>query len=572
MEALEPIWKLNEAVGKSLDFDGCELALSPMMRRLLVSRGIPEGSSLSEYLKPRLSDLRDPFELPGMVEAVDRLMQAVAGGEKVCIYGDYDVDGVSSVVLLRRLLEAYGLEVVHFVPQRGREGYGLSVEGVERALKQASEVSLLVTVDCGTASVAEIETLYQRGIEVIVIDHHEPSTEGLPQCCAIVNPKLGDDLHYLCAAGVVFKLAHAMMKRHRVEGFDLKEQLDLTALATIADIVPLVGENRLLVRHGLRQISRTTKPGLRAIARLARLNLGQPLTGQDVGFRLGPRINAAGRMDQPEAAVELLMAETVAQAERVAQDLDEHNCRRQRYEQQIREHALEMLREYHDPVNDSAIVLGSREWHPGVVGIVASRLMRQFHKPTFIISIDEAGIGKGSGRSIPGISLVSAIHASNGLLMGGGGHAMAAGISLEERHIDEFRRIFQDYVARHLTRELGRPVLNIDAEVDFAELDLDLLTQYELLQPFGNGNPQPILVSREVYLSDAPQHLKNKHLKLQMRQGGVQRDAIFFGGGESPLPNPPWDVAYTIHRNCFRGHTSLQIVVEAIAPTGQALK
>ena len=372
-----------------------------------------------------------------------------------------------------------------------------------------------------------LRKLYSLGIDVIVVDHHELSVRGCPDCVAVVNPKLGDAFHYLCAAGVVFKLAHALLKVRRIKNFDLRDYIDMVAVATVADIVPLVDENRLLVRHGLKRLSQTENAGLLALQQVA--GLSGSVTSMDVGFRLGPRINAAGRMDRPEDALALLVEKDDDAARCLAEILDEYNRQRQSYEKLIREEAMKMVESECDPVNDPVIVLGSRSWHPGVVGIVASRMMRQFYKPTFIVSIDEDGIGKGSGRSVEGVSLVGAIQACPDDLLAGGGHDMAAGLSIREEKIPGFRKNFAQYVLENTTAEQRAPRLHVDAEIDFDELSLEFMDSYDLLQPFGSQNPQPVFISRDVWLTEAPRHLKNQHLKLFLRQGISEHDAIFFG-------------------------------------------
>jgi single-stranded-DNA-specific exonuclease len=456
---------------------------------------------------------------------------------------------------------AYGLQPRHFIPRRGPEGYGLSDAAIARCMAEGPKPDLLITVDCGTVSISQVAELRAAGVDVVIVDHHEPLPDGRPDCCALVNPKCGTEFTYLCAAGVVFKLGHALLKT-RQNDLDLKELIDLVAVATISDIVPMVGENRLLVRHGLQHLSRTLNPGLRALQEVA--GISGLTTSMDVGFRIGPRLNAAGRMDVPEDALETLTTDCRRLARDLALKLDDYNRERQAFENRIRTDAVDMLNQSFDPQRDSVIVLGSRTWHHGVVGIVASRLMRQYHKPTFIISIDEGGIGKGSGRSIEGVSLVEALRACDDDLLAGGGHAMAAGLSIEEDKIDSFRKNFSDYVLRHTSEEQRQPTLMYDMELGFDQLSLDFMADYDLLQPFGNGNPQPIFISRSVGLSRSPQHMKNHHLRLMLRQGYHEQDAVFFGGGEHPLPDPPWDIAYTIDRNHFRGRTTLQLVIQAV--------
>ena len=534
-----------------------------ILEHLIRQRGLPVGEDLESFLRPKLRDLSDPFEIPEMAAAVERILAAVDRGENVCIYGDYDVDGVTSITVMRKFLHAYGVEPRHFIPRRSSEGYGLSTAALARCMTEGSKPDLLIAVDCGTVSVDEIAALRADGVDVIVVDHHEPGPRGRPDVVALVNPKAGGSgPTYLCAAGVCFKLAHAMMKTRPAPGFDLKELLDLVAVATIADIVPMIGENRLLVRHGLKRLPMTLNPGLRALQEVTGMN--GKATSMDVGFRLGPRLNAAGRMDVPEDALATLLTDCKRLARDLAEKLDDYNKRRQAHETQIRKEAMEMLNATFDPERDPVIVLGSRSWHPGVVGIVASRLMRQFHKPTFIIAIDEAGIGKGSGRSIEGVSLVQAINACRHHLVAGGGHDMAAGLSIAEDKMDAFRKEFAEFVLSTTRPEQRQPKLRVDAEITFDQLSLEFLADYELLQPFGNGNPQPIFMARGVHLSRPPMHMKNQHLRLNLRQGYHEQDAVYFGGGEVLLPDPPWDIAFTIDRNTFRGRTSLQIIMQDV--------
>ena len=535
----------------------------PILEHLIRQRGLPPGVDLEGYLRPRLRDLADPFLIPDMKPAVERVLLAIDRGESVCIYGDYDVDGISSITLMRRILIAYGLMPRHFIPRRGPEGYGLSTAALARCMNEGPKPDLLITVDCGTVSIDEVAALRKDGIDVLIVDHHEPELVGRPDCCALVNPKCGSEFTYLCAAGVVFKLGHALMKTRPVD-LNLKELLDLVAVATISDIVPMVGENRLMVRHGLKHLPNTLNPGLRALQEVT--GMSGPAVSMDIGFRIGPRLNAAGRMDVPEDALATLTTECRRTAFELAQKLDVYNKERQAFEGLIRREAVEMLNRDFDPTRDPVIVLGSRDWHHGVVGIVASRLMRQYHKPTFIIAIDKDGIGKGSGRSIEGISLVDAIRACEGDLLAGGGHAMAAGLSIEEGKLDAFRKNFADYVLSNSNAEQRQPKLMYDAEISFGQLSLEFLSSYELLQPFGNGNPQPVFISREVGLSRSPQHMKNNHLRFMLRQGYHEQDAVYFGGGEHPLPDPPWDIAFTVDRNTFRGRTTLQLIIQDVRP------
>jgi len=530
-----------------------------ILGRLLAQRGVRDNE-VEQFLRPRLAELTDPFEIPEVDLAVERILSAVDKEERVCVYGDYDVDGVSSTAVLCETLEAYGLKPDAFIPRRSSEGYGLSEGGLERCLSECDEPRLMISVDCGTVSNDAIAMLKSKGIDTVVVDHHEIGPHGRPDCVALVNPKAsGHSLEYLCAAGVVFKLAHALLKQRPLEGFDLKSVLDLVAIATISDIVPLVDENRLLVRHGLRKLENSARPGLRALLKIT--GTEGRLSSADIGFRIGPRLNAAGRMDQPEKAFAILRADCSNKALDLADELEDFNRNRQQLEQAIFSEAMAMLK---DSSNDPVIVVGSRSWHAGVVGIVASRLMRLYHKPAFVISIDKNGIGKGSGRSIAGISLVEAIGSCRDHLITGGGHHMAAGLSIHEDLIDIFREGFVKFVNETCGEKDLEAKVHVDAEVKLAELSLDFLASYELLQPFGSSNPQPVFMARDIWLTEPPRRLKNNHLRLFLRQGYDERDAIFFGGGANELPDPPWDIAFVVDRNVFRGRVSVQVSIQNV--------
>lgn len=533
--------------------------MPPILGRLLAQRGVSK-EGVDRFLRPRLAQLSNPFEIPEVDLAVERIFRAIDHQEKVCIFGDYDVDGVSSIAVLRSTLEAYGLQPHSFIPRRSSEGYGLSEAGLKRCLKQCGRPDLLISVDCGTVSNDAIATLKKTGVDTVVVDHHEIGPEGRPDCVALVNPKAsGDPRQYLCAAGVVFKLAHALLKKRPLDDFDLKSALDLVAVATVSDIVPLVEENRLLVRHGLRILENSNRPGLQALLKLT--GTEGRISSSDIGFRIGPRLNAAGRMDQPEQALATLMTDCRHEAIDLAEELERFNRCRQQLEQTIFAEAMALLKDRED---DPVIVVGSRSWHAGVVGIVASRLMRMYHKPVFVISIDDGGVGKGSGRSIAGVSLVEAIRACRHHLLAGGGHHMAAGLSIREELIEPFRHDFIRFVRETCRAEDLTPKVYVDAEVKLADLSLDFLSSYELLQPFGSANPQPVFMAREVWLSESPKKLKNNHLRLFLRQGYDERCAIFFGGGAYDLPDPPWDIAFTVDRNVFRGRTSIQISIQKV--------
>jgi single-stranded-DNA-specific exonuclease len=494
-----------------------------------------------------------------MHEAVERIFHAIDHRQRIVLFGDYDVDGVTSLALLSEVLRAYGNEPALFLPLRMEEGYGLSAEGVARCLRQHNP-ELLIAIDCGTSSLAEIDSIKGAGIDVIVLDHHEPKSE-LPDCL-LVNPKTTNSgFDYLCSVGLTFKLCHALLKTRRID-FDLKTALDLVSLGTVADIVPLHGDNRVFVRSGSTMIERSRRPGIAKLMEVA--GVKQPVMPDDIGFRLGPRLNAAGRLATAEKALRLLITDSPIEAEELARELDAQNRERQEVEKQILQQAEEELVKNFDASRNAGIVLGARGWHPGVLGIVASRISKKYYRPTIIVGFDESGAGKGSGRSIEGCSMVRALGECSGTLEKFGGHEMAAGVSLCEENMPKFREQFLGAVRRQLSDEGLAPRLHLDAEIALAEINFDLLHWHEMLQPFGNGNPQPIFVSSAVEAARPPRVVGERHLELRLRQRNWHQRAIFFDGATSELPPAPWDVAFHIHSNVYEGETRIDLHVKAL--------
>jgi single-stranded-DNA-specific exonuclease len=539
-----------------------EICGLPCIAELLKRKGFTCADDVNAFLSPRLSSLSDPFLLPNMKGAVTRILQAVDGRERIVLFGDYDVDGVTSLALLAGLLRSYGAAPELFLPLRMEEGYGLSRESVDRCCEQ-HQPQLLIAVDCGTSSIPEIAALKGRGIDVIVLDHHEPKAE-LPDCVAVVNPKVEADcaFEYLCSVGIVFKLCHALLKMRPAPGFDLKENLDLVALGTVADIVPLHRENRLLVQRGMREIATSKRPGVRKLMEVAAVR--SPLAAEDIGFRLGPRLNAAGRLSTAEKALRLLLTSDETEATELAALLDAQNRERQGVERKICSEAEEELAKLFDPKRDAAIVLGSRDWHPGVLGIVASRLARKYHRPTVLVAFDFAGLGKGSGRSIEGLSLVEALGRCEPHLEKFGGHEMAAGLTVREENFKSFAEAFRLAAREMLSEEQLQPRLHLDHELTFSQLNHDLLQWHRALEPFGSGNLQPMFFARAVEPTIPPQIIKERHLALRLRQKNHFQRAIFFDGASSPLPQAPWDMAFRLSADEYEGETRLQIHVEAL--------
>ncbi len=496
-----------------------------------------------------------------MHAAVSRVLEALDRRERVVLFGDYDVDGVTSLALLAEMLRAYGGAPELFLPVRMAEGYGLSPESVERCLGQ-HQPQLLIAIDCGTSSLKEIADLRKRGVDVIVLDHHEPKS-ALPDCIAIVNPKTTESgFEYLCSVGIVFKLCHALLKTRPLPEFDLKSKLDLVALGTVADIVPLRGENRILVQRGAVEIARTSRIGLRKLMQVA--GVRPPILPEDIGYRLGPRLNAAGRLSTAVKSLRLLLTSDDGEATMLSAELDGQNRERQEVEKQILDAAIEKIENQFDAARDAAIVVGARGWHPGVLGIVASRIARRYHRPTIVVGFDENGIGKGSGRSIEGLNLVEALGCCADTLDKFGGHEMAAGLAVHEENFDVFAEGFRKAARELLTDEALQPCVRLDHELAFTEIDLGFLRWHEMLQPFGNGNPQPLFLAREVEPVAQPRVVNDKHLIFRLRQGNRHRRAVYFDGMTNPLPRAPWDIAFRIRADNYEGETLVAMQIEAV--------
>jgi single-stranded-DNA-specific exonuclease len=539
-----------------------EICGSDCIARLLFRKRFRSADEVQNFLRPRLSSLSDPFLLPQMRAAVARIQGALESHECIVLFGDYDVDGVTSLALLAQMLRGYGATPELFLPLRMEEGYGLSRESVERCLEQY-RAQLLIAIDCGTASASEIAELKNRGVDVIVLDHHEPKSE-LPDCVAVVNPKAdsASPFHYLCSAGIVFKLCHALLKMRPLPDFDLKSKLDLVALGTVADIVPLVEENRVLVQRGAIEIGRTPRIGLKKLMQVA--GVRTPILPDDIGYRLGPRLNAAGRLSTAEKSLRLLLTEDEHEAAVLAIGLDQQNRVRQEVEKEILAAAIETIERQFDTARDAAIVAGARGWHPGVLGIVASRIARKYHRPTILIGFDEKGLGKGSGRSIEGLNLVGALTRCAATLEKFGGHEMAAGLALHEENFPKFAEAFCSIARELLSEEALQRSLRLDHELPFTNIDVEFLRWHELLQPFGSGNPQPVFFARAVEPIAPPRVSNEKHLIFRLRQGDRYRRAVYFDGAANEIPPPPWDVAFRIGVDEYDGETLVGMRIEGL--------
>jgi single-stranded-DNA-specific exonuclease len=548
-----------------------QLKISPLLAQCLLNRGFSEPSAIQQFLHPRLKNLADPFLLPNMDAAVARLLRAREQNEPLVIFGDYDVDGVTSTALLLEVLRPLGWRVEFYLPNRMDEGYGLSADGVDNCLKKCP-VKLLLAVDCGSTAVETIALLQARGVDTIVLDHHQVSNPA-PAAIALVNPQLTQNSKLrtqnfteLCSAGLAFKLAHALVKRGRETGlpgaaeFDLRPLLDLVALGTIADIVPLTGENRILVSAGLERLNQTQRPGLVALKKVAQSPA--KLGAYDVGFQLAPRLNAAGRLETAEDALRLLLAKDSTEATPLAQNLDSRNRERQKIERGIIEEVSGVVRSKFNPQTDFVIVEGQLLWHIGVVGIVASRVLQEFYRPTIILG-GEGDEWRGSGRSIAGFDLAAALRECDDLLLRHGGHAMAAGLSIAPDKIDLLRQRLNELARRALKPEDLQPPLRLDAEVGLDEITLESLAELDRLKPTGQGNPAVQFCARNLSHQRPLQRIgaQKQHVKMWVTDGLATHEAVWWNGGEKSLPVGKFDLAFAPQINQFNGNLTVQLKV-----------
>jgi len=548
---------------------GRAAAVPDVVAQLLICRGITDPELARRFLDPKLTTLRDPDELPGCRQAAARIHEAIRAGKRIVIYGDYDVDGITGTATLHQCLKMLGGNAGYYVPHRIDEGYGLNDEAIRWP-------DLIVTVDCGIASVDEAVTARQCGLELIVTDHHQPPCP-LPDVAAIVHPALpGHEypFHGLSGSGVALKLAWAVCQQasgakrvgRRMKQF-LVEAVGLAALGTVADMVPMVDENRVLVRHGLFSLKREPTPGLAALARIAGLDAKAQWTAEDIAFSLAPRLNAAGRLGQAQLAVELLITDRADRAEQLAQYLDGLNASRQTLERSIYLAANKQAKEQFDPAGDPALVLAQHGWHPGVIGIVAGRLAEKYHRPVVLIAWDQLGVkpGIGSARSVPGFDLHAALEACDEHLLSHGGHAAAAGLTLHEANLDAFRADFCEYAAKEISEPDRVAELAIDAEAPLSAFTLQVAAQIEQLAPFGHGNARPLLCTSGVTLAEPPKPIGigGRHLALRLKQHEITLRAVAFGGGdradELASLEGPLDVAFRPVINTFGGRRNVEL-------------
>lgn len=544
------------------------LGVSEVVARLLTARGLGDEQSARSFLNPSHDQLHDPSLMKDMQKAVLRLLGAIERGEPILIYGDYDVDGTTGTVVLRRALKLLGARTGFHVPHRFTEGYGIQQPALEKAV--ADGYKLVVSVDCGIRAHEPLLWAREQGLDIIVTDHHLPDEgEGAPPAFAVLNPNQ-HGCNYpdknLAGVGVAFKLAHALFRErgieHKVGGF-----LKMVAIGTVADVAQLTGENRNIVALGLRDLPRATNPGLRALMEVAGLGEGRAMTAYDLGFRIGPRINAAGRMEAARTIIELFEADTLEEARRLAAHLDALNRERQTVQGEITRNAIAALSSEAEGAH-VAVVAGDG-WHRGVIGIAASKVAERINRPCIVISLEEE-LGHGSARSIAAYHLLNGLTACADLFEKFGGHSHAAGLTIRRDRIPELRRRLNEHAAGHLSDADLLPVQHIDAELQPSALSLSIVEELKRLEPFGAGNPRPVFMTREMRLAAEPRVIKERHLKLRVTcTDGRTHDAIWWGGveetGEQTLrAHDRIELAYTLEPNTWQGVTRLQLCVQDV--------
>ena len=521
----------------------------PLIRKISQERYQDLGfSSEGEMLFPLLNHLSDPFSLDGIEEVVKRILLALERREKIVIYGDFDLDGISSTALMMHLLRAYGADVCYSIPRKGVEGYGLSAKGLARCFDICGVPDLLIALDCGTNSFAEVDWLKENGVETLILDHH-PLLAKLPSC-PIVNPQIsGFEWNYLSAVGVVFKVCHGLLKRQSIQHFSLKEHLPYVALGTLSDLVPLIKENRILVSHGVQELLKTSHSGLKTF--------GEKFSAKKnildyISFQVAPRLNSCGRLDKSELAMDILLEKDSTKSKALLEKIEDCNSWRKKEQQKGVDEILKESSEF----PQEEIFTG--DWHSGVLGIMASFLSHRWEKPIFVLT-EKEGILFGSGRSIEGISLVEFIESSSDILSGGG-HSLAAGISLKKEHLPLLKERFSQFSReRKGGKKRGKEA---SYPLSFSEINSDLFSSYLLLSPFGKANLEPLFFSTQIFL-EKEISLKGGHKKLWLKQGEKIQEALYFSSPET-LPSPPWKVFYSLRENKFRGEARIQIFVQRI--------
>ncbi len=544
----------------------------PSIARLLVLRGVKTPEEVRDFFYPSLSQLPDPFLMRDMKKAVERLNQALGAKEKVMVYGDYDVDGTTAVALVYRYLQRFYSNVVYYIPTRDDEGYGISMQGIDYA--ESIGVKLIIVLDCGIKAVDEIAYAKSKGIDFIICDHHVPDDE-LPQAAAILNPKLSDDNYpykELSGCGVGYKFMQGFAKSNGIDNmYDLENSLDLLAVSIAADLVPLTGENRILAHYGIKRLNNNPCVGLRSILRLCRLQRRE-ITISDIIFKIGPLINASGRMQSGQESVELLVTRNSSQAYEIIKKIDSYNQNRKELDRNITEEANAIIENHKEEMGSKKpIVLYNRDWHKGIIGIVASRLSELYFRPSVVLTYSNDGFATGSSRSVRGFDIYTAIKNNRDLLENFGGHTNAVGLTLKEENIPEFKRRLEEYVEAHIEDEQVTPSIDVDCELRFDEINDSFVRYMKLFNPFGPENQKPVFMTRNCRDAGTSKLVgkKMEHIKLDVVDGksGKMMNGIAFGMGEQydlVKSGKPFDIIYTVEENRHHNSVSIQLLIKGI--------
>ena len=568
--AVEKIWKLREgADAENVRQLSSELGVDPVLAELLVQRDVRTFEQARAFFRPNLADLHDPFLMQDIDKAVERVRQAVVTGEKILVYGDYDVDGTTAVSLVYSFLRRLTRQIDFYIPERYDEGYGVSYKGIDWAAE--SGFGLIITLDCGIKANEKVEYAREKGIDMIICDHHLPEDE-LPKAVAVLDPKR-EDCHYpfddLSGCGVGFKLVQAYSQAHGIDFDTLIPLLDLLVVSIASDLVSVTDENRILAHYGLKQLNVSPRQGLMAMIQLSGLEPGH-LTIDDIVFKIGPRINAAGRMESGRMAVELLTAQDSAEAVRIGTEINEHNNERKNIDRRITQEALEMVRSGNCLSCANATIVYNPQWHKGVVGIVASRLVEAFYKPTIVFTMSQGGLVTGSARSVHGFDLYDAIESCADLLENFGGHLYAAGLTLKEENIPAFCERIEKAISGTIIPAMQTPVVDIDAKLNFSQITPKFLRILKQFQPFGPGNSAPVFLTENVYDNGMGRKVgaEGGHLKLELIQESHPYhhiSAIAFNMADffdHIKAGNPIDVCYSIVENYYRGTANTQLRVK----------
>lgn len=541
----------------------------PTICKLLAQRGVTSTAEAEKFFKPSMSDLHDPFLMKDMHTAVDRLNNAIGAKEKIMIYGDYDVDGITAVALVYRFLMNYYSGLDYYIPDRYEEGYGISVKSIDYAAENG--ITLIIALDCGIKAVEMIDYAHTKGIDFIICDHHVPDNQ-LPKATAILNPKLDDEPYpykHLSGCGVGYKFMQGFAISNGLATNDLNSLLDLVAVSIISDIVPITGENRILAYHGMNRLNTNPSVGMRAIIRVCQLHNRKSINISDIIFKIGPRINASGRMESGEKAVELLVAKDYDEAYRRGKEIEEYNQTRKELDRRITDEANRILQTHIDIENRRSIVIYNKDWHKGIIGIVASRFTELYYRPAVVLTLSD-GLATGSARSVQGFDIYKAVESCRDLLENFGGHTYAVGLSLKEEHIKEFTQRFEEFVAQNIKPTQITPQIDIDTELNFTEVTGEFVNLLRNFNPFGPGNNKPVFCTYNVcdYGTSRLVGRKQEHLRLELvdSQSGHILNGIAFNKKEYYdyiKSGKNFDICYTIEENQYTGE-EIQLTIHGI--------